>query len=272
MWVRTSTATWPGRIGSRPRASPSLDVTSTSASEESSDTRSAATFRGDVLARGVHVGVACPGEYDRLLVAMHYPHPQRRGVRRATQPRSLVGAGRPYAAIDDSLVPELSATEQSVVGVDQTLIAAPVDVERRPRSGGLRRVEVGVDVGAAEGVNRLLPAQDACSRDRGRGADSPASISMSSTASTGGGEVARGLPLASLLLSAFQPNTRGGPMRRLTIMRATGDPDALLAAKREHIDPVMTRRAGEYGHISHVAAPDTGRDDRRQPVGDRGGI
>lgn len=43
-------------------------------------------------------------------------------------------------------------------------------------------------------------------------------------------------------------------MRRLTIMRATGDPDKLLAAKREHIDPVMTRRAPEYGHISHVAA------------------
>jgi heme-degrading monooxygenase HmoA len=43
-------------------------------------------------------------------------------------------------------------------------------------------------------------------------------------------------------------------MRRLTIMRASGDPDQLLAAKREHIDPVMERRAGEYGHISHVAA------------------
>ncbi|MDQ3629838.1 MAG: hypothetical protein M3417_00890 [Actinomycetota bacterium] len=43
-------------------------------------------------------------------------------------------------------------------------------------------------------------------------------------------------------------------MRRLTIMRATGNPDELLAAKRDHIDPVMTRRAGEYGHISHVAA------------------
>ncbi len=43
-------------------------------------------------------------------------------------------------------------------------------------------------------------------------------------------------------------------MRRLTIMRATGNPDELLAAKRDHIDPVMQRRAGEYGFISHVAA------------------
>ena len=43
-------------------------------------------------------------------------------------------------------------------------------------------------------------------------------------------------------------------MRRLTIMRATGDPDELLAAKREHIDPVMSQRAGEYGQISHITA------------------
>jgi len=43
-------------------------------------------------------------------------------------------------------------------------------------------------------------------------------------------------------------------MRRLTIMRATGDSDELLAAKRDHIDPVMERKAGEYGNIFHVAA------------------
>ena len=43
-------------------------------------------------------------------------------------------------------------------------------------------------------------------------------------------------------------------MRRLTIMSATGDPDDLLAAKREHIDPVMNRRAVEFGNIFHVAA------------------
>lgn len=43
-------------------------------------------------------------------------------------------------------------------------------------------------------------------------------------------------------------------MQRLTIMRSTGDPDRLLAAKREHIDPVMERKAGQYGHLLHVAA------------------
>ena len=43
-------------------------------------------------------------------------------------------------------------------------------------------------------------------------------------------------------------------MQRLTIIRTPGDPDRLLAAKREHIDPVMQRKAGQYGHILHVAA------------------
>ncbi len=43
-------------------------------------------------------------------------------------------------------------------------------------------------------------------------------------------------------------------MRRLTIIRASGDPDELLASKREHIDPVMKRKAKEYGHLIHIAA------------------
>jgi hypothetical protein len=43
-------------------------------------------------------------------------------------------------------------------------------------------------------------------------------------------------------------------MGRLTIIRTPGDPDELLAVKREHIDPVMERRAGDYGLLVHVAA------------------
>lgn len=43
-------------------------------------------------------------------------------------------------------------------------------------------------------------------------------------------------------------------MQRLTIMRTFGQPEDLLAAKREHIDPVVKAKAGEYGHILHVAA------------------
>ena len=43
-------------------------------------------------------------------------------------------------------------------------------------------------------------------------------------------------------------------MQRLTIIRTPGDPDKLLAAKREHMDPVMERKAAQYGNIFHVAA------------------
>lgn len=43
-------------------------------------------------------------------------------------------------------------------------------------------------------------------------------------------------------------------MQRLTIIRTQGDPDRLLEIKRQHIDPVMERKAGDYGHILHVAA------------------
>src|SRR5215210_9454836 len=43
-------------------------------------------------------------------------------------------------------------------------------------------------------------------------------------------------------------------MQRLTIIRTSGDADELLASKREHIDPVMKRKAGDYGLLAHVAA------------------
>ncbi len=43
-------------------------------------------------------------------------------------------------------------------------------------------------------------------------------------------------------------------MQRLTIIRSSGDPEKLLAAKREHIDPVMERKAPDYGNLLHVAA------------------
>ncbi len=43
-------------------------------------------------------------------------------------------------------------------------------------------------------------------------------------------------------------------MQRLTIIRAFGDPDELLASKREHIDPVMKRKADQYGRLLHITA------------------
>ena len=43
-------------------------------------------------------------------------------------------------------------------------------------------------------------------------------------------------------------------MQRLTIIRTAGDADALLAAKREHMDPVMAPKADQMGMLFHVAA------------------
>ncbi len=43
-------------------------------------------------------------------------------------------------------------------------------------------------------------------------------------------------------------------MKRLTIIRTSGNPDELMKSKREHIDPVMQRKAEEYGHLVHIAA------------------
>ena len=62
--------------------------------------------------------------------------------------------------VDDSGVTELGVGEERVVRVDQTLVRAPVDRQRRLRGGGPGRVEVRVDVGAAERVDRLLGIGD----------------------------------------------------------------------------------------------------------------
>ncbi|MDX6682051.1 MAG: hypothetical protein QOG94_2090 [Solirubrobacteraceae bacterium] len=114
----------------------------------------------DVLAGAAEVREALRGQRDARLVAADDADAQRRPVRRAGEARRAVGIGRADAPVDDALVAELRAAERRVVGVDQALVAAPVDVERRALARGLRRVEVGVDVGAAEGVDRLLGVAD----------------------------------------------------------------------------------------------------------------
>ncbi len=55
---------------------------------------------------------------------------------------------------------EVRRAEQGVVGVEQSLVAAPVGVECFERSGLFPRVEVRVDVRPAEGVHRLLRVTD----------------------------------------------------------------------------------------------------------------
>ncbi len=55
---------------------------------------------------------------------------------------------------------EAGAPQQGVVGVDQALVAAPVDGQRGPGAGHLGGGQVGVDVGAPEGVDGLLGVAD----------------------------------------------------------------------------------------------------------------
>jgi hypothetical protein len=115
---------------------------------------------GDVLARALIADASPARELERRLVAMDDPDAQRRRDRRVEQARRLVGVGRPDPPVDDALVAELRAAQQRVVGVDEPLVAAPVDLEGRALVGAVGRLEVRVDVGAAEGIDRLFGVAD----------------------------------------------------------------------------------------------------------------
>ena len=160
-WVRTRTATWPGRMRSR-----RCDRAVLRADLDLARSRRAA-WRGRPRGpwRRARARWRCSTlpprvSFERRLVAVDDPDAQRRGDGRVAEPRRLVGVGGPDLAVDDALVPELRAAEQRVVGVDEALVAAPVDLERRALVGPVGRFEVGVDVGAAEGVDRLLRVAD----------------------------------------------------------------------------------------------------------------
>ena len=144
----------------RARAEPSSWRSSISAPESSSPARSAARSRGDVLARRRRRRVALRASSRRRVGALGEPDPQRRGHRRAGQARRAVGRRRAHRAMDDALVAEPGAAEERVVGVEQPLVAAPVDGERGALRRRRGRLEIGVDVRAAEGVDRLLRVAD----------------------------------------------------------------------------------------------------------------
>ena len=87
---------------------------------------------------------------------VHHADPQRGRHGHTDQPRLHVGRGRPHAAIVDPTLTELGVAEQRVEGVEQRLVAAPVLAER-PLGGDLvLRAQIGLHVGAPEGVDRLL--------------------------------------------------------------------------------------------------------------------
>ena len=111
---------------------------------------------GDVLAQGVDAdgAVAAGGE----VLARQLTHAQRRGCRSAGQPAVLVV--RLDVEDGDPRVAQLGAAAQLLQRVDQGRVAAPVGGQGpagRSRPGGL---EVGDDVAAAEGVDRLLGVTD----------------------------------------------------------------------------------------------------------------
>jgi hypothetical protein len=84
------------------------------------------------------------GALDRGVVAVDDAEPQRGRVGRAVQaPGGVVGADR---AVGDQRVAELGAGQERVVGVDEVLVRAPVDVERPHDARVAQGAEVGVDV------------------------------------------------------------------------------------------------------------------------------
>ena len=102
------------------------------------------------------VSIALPRAAE--LLAAHDAHPERRRRRRADQP-ALVVVGRDVAH-HDPVVAERGAGEQPLEGVEQRLVAAPVDRQRLLHGGGVGGLEVGRDVAAAERVDRLLGVAD----------------------------------------------------------------------------------------------------------------
>ena len=160
-WVRTRTATWPGRMRSRrlDRAVLVADLDLGVRGEQRGEV--GREVLGDVLARGWRCSTL-PPRVSFSDGSSRWTTLMRSGARhgRVAEPRRLVGVGGPDPAVDDAFVPELGAAEQRVVGVDEALVAAPVDLERRALVGPVGRFEVGVDVGAAEGVDRLLRVAD----------------------------------------------------------------------------------------------------------------
>ena len=150
--VRTSTAKSPG-----PTFCADPSDWRTSAPESRSVTTSAARSRSTNVRVGIEQGIALRGQPD--VVAVDDPDAQRRAW--CTDQTGLcVRRGRDDLAVADPGMAELGAREQRVIGVDESLVAAPVG----PQCGLCRRfvrgAEVGEDVGPPEGVDGLFRITD----------------------------------------------------------------------------------------------------------------
>ena len=96
---------------------------------------------------------------------MDDPHAERGVAGRAGQPGLPVRRRRRDLPVRDPLVAEPGAGEQRVVGVDQRLVGSAVVAQRGARPRDLGRLEVGVYVGPAERIDRLLGVGDEHERD-----------------------------------------------------------------------------------------------------------
>ncbi len=85
---------------------------------------------------------------------------KRRRLGCVDEARLLVGVRGADRTIGDVGVAELRIGEERVVGLEQPLVASPVHVQRPLGLDHLVGVEVGVHVGSAEGVDRLLGVAD----------------------------------------------------------------------------------------------------------------
>ena len=91
-------------------------------------------------------------------VARQSAQPERGRVRRPDQPGLLVH--RADRVDDDAGIPQGGAAQHHLQPLDQRGVGAPVDPEGGPVGGVASRGEVGHDVAAAEGVDRLLGVAD----------------------------------------------------------------------------------------------------------------
>ncbi len=87
-----------------------------------------------------------------------HPEPERGVDRGAGQPHAVVG--RADVVHGDAPVAQRRAGEDGVERVEQRRVAAPVDGQRGVVRRRLRGLQVADDVGAAEGVDRLLRVAD----------------------------------------------------------------------------------------------------------------
>ena len=133
-WCAPARRGGPGAAPSRPSSAPSRPRATTSAPDDSSATTSAARSAAMSAARRAALASRClRRQRHEPSSRVHDPDAQRRRPGAPTS-RAHVGGGRPDGPVGDARVAELALGEQGVVGLEQALVAAPVDVERRTRT------------------------------------------------------------------------------------------------------------------------------------------